>query len=52
MKVKTFKSGSRDNRYVTIRIPQQLTDKYSLDSCLVDVTDSEENNGILIKRVI
>lgn len=51
MKVKLFRSGSRDNRYATIRIPPQLADKYSLNqSCFVDVIDSEENNGLIIKK--
>jgi hypothetical protein len=51
MKVKLFRSGSRDNRYATIRIPPQLADKYSLNqSCMVDITENEESGTLIIKK--
>jgi hypothetical protein len=51
MKTKIFNSGSKQGKYSTIRIPQEYVEKYSLSqSCIVEIIDSEVNNGILIKR--
>ena len=45
--------SGRNNKYITIRLPQDLTEKYSLEyPCFVDIEDCEEHNGILIKKSI
>jgi len=50
MKTKIFRSGGKDGRYYTIRIPTQLADKYSLyNTC--EITDDEDVKGLIIKRV-
>lgn len=45
--------SGRNNKYITIRLPQELVEKYSLEfPCFVDIEDCEQENGILIKKSI
>jgi len=45
--------SGRNNKYITIRLPQELAEKYGLETpCFVDIEDCEKENGILIKKSI
>ena len=45
--------SGRNNKYITIRLPQELAEKYGLETpCFVDMIDCEREHGILIKKSI
>lgn len=47
---RVFRSG-RDSKYKTIRIPEELCDKYGInDRTIIEFIEMEELGGFLIKK--